>query len=219
MDEAIALPKLIASMHPLAVLRLQERLGTLEGAEPVIRNLALRVEAHDPYTAGHSQRIAKYATAIGRRLGLDLSDLSALETGGALHDVGKIGISDRILLKPGPLTTSEFEIIKQHTILGDQLCRSLPSLHAVRPIVRHHHERLDGSGYPDGLRGIDVPLLAQIISIVDVYDALITDRPYRRALAPDTAREILKGEAARGWRDATLVDVFLIILNESRRAA
>ena len=123
--------------------------------------------------------------------------------------MGKVGIPDAVLLKEGPLTPDEFDIIKQHTIIGDRLCGGLNSLRKVRPIVRHHHEHLDGSGYPDGLRGDATPLLAQIIGIVDVFDAMTTDRPYRAALPVARAAEALRGEVARGWRRADLVSTFL----------
>jgi putative two-component system response regulator len=122
---------------------------------------------------------------------------------------GKVGIPDAVLLKPGPLTPPEYELIKQHTIIGDRLCGELRSLRSVRPIVRHHHERLDGSGYPDGLRADDIPLLAQIMGIVDVFDALTTARPYKVALSFSEAAAELRSEVARGWRRADLVSTFL----------
>jgi response regulator RpfG family c-di-GMP phosphodiesterase len=134
---------------------------------------------------------------------------NALERGGYLHDVGKVGIPDAVLLKPGPLTPPEYELIKQHTIIGDRLCGELRSLRSVRPIVRHHHERLDGSGYPDGLRADEIPLLAQIMGIVDVFDALTTARPYKAARSFNEAAAELRSEVARGWRRADLVSTFL----------
>ena len=142
-------------------------------------------------------------------LGLDEEDVSALERGRFLHDVGKVGIPDAVLLKPGRLTPEEYELIKQHTVIGDRLCGELRSLRKVRPIVRHHHERLDGSGYPDGLRDEVIPLLAQIMGIVDVFDALTTARPYKAALPFAQAAEELRREVARGWRHADLVATFL----------
>jgi putative two-component system response regulator len=140
--------------------------------------------------------------------------VSALERGGILHDVGKIGIPDSILLKPGALTREEFDRMKQHTLIGDQLCSELRLLRAVRPIVRHHHERLDGSGYPDGLAGRQVPLVAQIMGVVDVYDALTTARPYKRAHTAEHAFEELAAEATRGWRDPVLVDELVSLHRE-----
>ena len=136
-------------------------------------------------------------------------DLAALHRGGYLHDIGKIAIPDAILMKPGPLTPEEFAQMKQHPLVGDRLCGNLRALHRVRPIVRHHHERLDGTGYPDGLAGDAIPLLAQIITVVDVFDALTTQRPYAMMRTPDEAYEELRQEARRGWRDARLVDEFI----------
>jgi putative two-component system response regulator len=175
----------------------------------VIVSLALTIEARDGTTAGHCQRLAQYASTLGRTLGLDEDDVAALTRGGFLHDVGKVGIPDAVLLKRGRLTTEEFALITQHPVIGERLCGELRSLRKVRPIVRHHHERLDGSGYPDQLRGDTIPLLAQIMGIVDVFDALTTDRPYRIAMPIARAADELRGEVACGWRRADLVNIFL----------
>jgi cyclic di-GMP phosphodiesterase len=201
-----------------SLLRLKRYTDDLDSAESVIVSLALTIEARDSMTAGHCQRLAQYASALGRTLGLDEDDVSALERGGFLHDVGKVGIPDAVLLKPGPLTREEYELIKQHTVIGDRLCGQLRFLRNVRPIVRHHHERLDGSGYPDQLRGDAIPLLAQIMGIVDVFDALTTDRPYKAALPFARAVEELQREAARGWRRADLVATFLNQVDQLDRA-
>jgi putative two-component system response regulator len=171
-------------------------------------SLALTVEARDPYTEGHCQRLARYAARVGSELGLTQEELAALYRGAYLHDVGKIGIPDSILLKPFKLTTEEYETLKGHTVIGDKLCGNMRSLALVRPIVRHHHERLDGSGYPDGLRGDDVPLLAQIVSIVDAYDAMTTTRPYRPAGTREHAFDELDGDVARGQLSPELVATF-----------
>lgn len=200
-------PELRARVRSL--LRIKRYTDELDSAESVIISLALTIEARDRTTDGHCQRLAQYAAALGRTLGLDEDDVAALERGGFLHDVGKVGIPDAVLLKPGPLTREEYELIKQHTVIGDRLCGELRSLRNVRPIVRHHHERLDGSGYPDGLRDDAIPLLAQIMGIVDVFDAVTTERPYKAALPFARAAEELRGEAARGWRRADLVNTFL----------
>jgi putative two-component system response regulator len=188
-----------------SLLRLKRYTDDLDSADAVIMSLARTIEARDVSTEGHCQRLAVLAAALGSRLGLGAAELAALERGGVLHDIGKVAIPDAVLLKPSPLTPEEFEQMKQHTIIGDRLCSELRLLRPVRPIVRHHHERLDGSGYPDGLKGIHVPLLAQIMSVVDVYDALTTTRPYKPARSPERAFEELMAESKRGWRDAALV--------------
>jgi cyclic di-GMP phosphodiesterase len=194
-----------------SLVRLKRYTDELESAEAVILGLGATIEARDPSTNGHCQRLAHYATTLGRSLGLDSSDLAALERGGFLHDIGKIAVPDRVLLKDGKLDPQESRVMRKHPIVGDSLCAGLRSLNKVRPIVRHHHERLDGTGYPDGLRNGEVPLLAQIVSIVDVFDALTTERPYRAARPSGEAFEVLKDEADKGWRDRALVDVFISI--------
>lgn len=199
-----------------SLVRLKRYTDELDSAESVIFSLAVTIEARDPYTQGHCQRLARYAVALGAHRDLGDDDLAALHRGGLLHDVGKVGVSDTILLKPGPLTTDEYDAMKRHTVIGESICGELRSLRLVRPIVRHHHERLDGTGYPDGLRGDAIPLLAQIVGLVDVYDALTTDRPYRAALPPERAYEELSVEAQKGWRDRTLVDDFITLGRTSR---
>jgi len=195
-----------------SLVRIKRYTDDLDSAESVILSLALTIEARDAYTDGHCQRLAAYAVALGQALGLGEDDIAALERGGFLHDVGKIGIPDAVLLKPQPLTTAEYEIVKQHTIIGDRLCGSLRSLRHARPIVRHHHERLDGSGYPDGVAGDDFPLLAQIMGIVDLFDAITTSRPYRAAQSAECAFDELVHEVACGWKRADLVDVFIALV-------
>jgi putative two-component system response regulator len=191
------------------LVRLKRHTDDLESAQSVIVSLALTVEARDPYTQGHCQRLAAYALALGRAAGLDGEQLAALERGAYLHDVGKIGVSDAILLKREPLTQSEFEQMKTHTVIGERLCGEMRSLRPVRTIVRHHHERLDGSGYPDGLRGAAIPVTAQIVGIVDAYDAMTTTRPYRRALSEARACEELLRDAREGRLSDRLVAVFV----------
>jgi putative two-component system response regulator len=192
-----------------SLVRLKEYTDDLESAEAILKSLALTIDARDPYTDGHCERLSQFAVALGSSLGLSKDELSALDRGGYLHDIGKIGIPDSILLKPTKLTTDEFEMIKQHTIIGDRLCGELRSLRLVRQIVRHHHEALDGSGYPDGLKGEEVPLLAQIVGIVDLYDAVTSSRPYRSALPQEHAYAELRSECARGRRDPRLVEAFI----------
>jgi putative two-component system response regulator len=200
-------PELRARVRSL--LRIKRYTDDLDCADSVIISLGLTIEARDSTTEGHCQRLARYACALGRAIGLEAGDIRALARGGFLHDVGKVGIPDAVLLKQGPLTPDEYALMKRHTIIGDQLCGELRSLRSVHAIVRHHHERLDGSGYPDGLRGDRVPLLSQIIGIVDVFDALTTKRPYKVALPLARAAEELRTETVRGWRRADLVAAFL----------
>ena len=194
-----------------SLVRLKRYTDDLDSAESVIMSLALVIEARDAYTDGHCQRLAAYATALGKALQLGEDDLAALFRGGYLHDIGKVGIPDALLLKPGRLSDGEYLRIKDHPLIGDRLCGELRSLRQVRPIVRHHHERLDGSGYPDGLKGDAIPLLAQIMGIVDVYDAITTTRPYKAAGTADRAYAELMQEVARGWRRRDLVDAFIAL--------
>jgi putative two-component system response regulator len=191
-----------------SLVRLKRFTDELDSAESVILSLANTVETRDPYTGGHCARMASYASLFGVLLGLPDEDISALRRGGYLHDVGKVGIPDVILLKKGKLTPEEYEVMKGHAVTGDRLCGDLKLLRLVRPIVRYHHERMDGSGYPDGLTGDAIPLLAQIMGIVDVYDALTTDRPYRGALSSEAAVAELESEAQRGLHRAELVREF-----------
>ena len=189
--------------------RVKHLIDALDSAESAFMSLALTIEARDPHTNGHCERLARHAVRLGRALGLSDDELDALHRGGYLHDVGKVGVPDAVLLKPGPLTSAELELMRRHPEIGDTLCAPLQSLRSVRPIILCHHERLDGSGYPEGLRGDDVPLLAQIVGIVDVYDALTSQRPYRAALRPEDAVRHLIGEAEAGRFARPFVDVFL----------
>jgi putative two-component system response regulator len=199
-----------------SLIRIKRYTDDLDSADSVILSLALTIEARDPSTTGHCHRLASYASILGRHLGMSDEDVAVLERGAFLHDMGKVGIPDSVLLKPGRLTLSEFELVKQHTIIGDRLCGELRSLRRVRPIVRHHHERLDGSGYPDALRGDAIPLLAQIIGVVDVFDALTSVRPYRAAVAAERAHQELTFEVNRGWRRKDIVEAFTRLGSEGR---
>jgi putative two-component system response regulator len=201
-----ALAELTARVRSL--VRLKRFTDELESAESMVVSLAMTIEARDAYTEGHCERLARFATALGQQLGLDDADLAALYRGGYLHDVGKVAVPDAVLLKEGPLSEQERVVMQRHPIVGDRLCSGLRSLQRVRPIVRHHHERLDGTGYPDRLAGAAIPLLAQIIAIVDVFDALTTVRPYRRTLTTAEASEELLAEAGRGWLNGELVREF-----------
>jgi putative two-component system response regulator len=212
-DDFLTKPPVVAELEARvrSLTRLKRYTDELETAESVILTLGLTIESRDPYTQGHCERVARYAAALGARLGLDDGQFVALHRGAFLHDVGKVGIPDAILLKPGPLTPSEQAAMQQHPVIGHRLCGGLRSLEDVRPIVRHHHERPDGSGYPDGLEGDRIPLLARIMNVVDSYDALTTDRPYKSAFSAAQAFRELRDEARRGWKFPALVEEFAAI--------
>jgi len=195
------------------LLRIKDLLDQLEHAENVITTLGTTIEARDPYTAGHCQRLARYAVALGRALGVDEAMLKALWLGGFLHDLGKVAVPDRILLKPGSLEPDERRIMELHPVVGAEMVQSMQTLAGVRPIIRHHHERFDGSGYPDGLRGEAIPLGARIMAVVDVYDALRTARPYKPALPHQQAVAILLQETEAGAWDPQIVATFISILS------
>ncbi len=198
-----------------ALLRLRAAINSLEEAETILFALARAVEHRDRYTAGHCERLAFYSVALGLRLGLSRTDLLALHRGGYLHDIGKISVPDSILYKNGPLSEDEWVIMKRHTIKGEEICRPMKSLASVLPIIRSHHERWDGSGYPDGLCGERIPLTARILQIADIFDALTTERPYKPAFSPEESVEILRQEAERGWRDPELVQAFADVVRQS----
>jgi putative two-component system response regulator len=200
-----------------SLVRLKRHTDDLDSADSVIVSMALTIEARDAYTEGHCERLAAYATMLGRSLGLIDEDLLALRRGGFLHDIGKIGVPDSVLLKRARLSDDEYRIVQQHTVIGERLCGQLRSLERVRPIIRHHHERLDGSGYPDGLRGDAIPLLAQVMNVVDIYDALTTARPYKEALPRARACEELAAEATKGWRQPDLVAAFISLVDTPTR--
>lgn len=195
-----------------ALLRVKLLLDQLERAEKVITTLALTIEARDDYTHGHCDRLATYGVAIGHALGVDPSMLRALKLGGYLHDLGKIAVRDHILLKAGPLDDDERLTMRLHSSKGEELILGIRSLESVRPIIRHHHERWDGSGYPDQLKGEAIPLGARIISVVDVYDALHTRRPYKPALSHPEAIAVLSRETDAGYWDPRVVQTFLDVL-------
>lgn len=198
--------ELLARVYSL--LRLKQFTDEMDNAEMVLFSLALTIEAKDPYTEGHCDRLSKYSVALGEKLGLPEELRVALRRGGLIHDIGKLAVPEQILLKPGPLTPEERKIMEEHTVIGERICAPLRSFRHVLPIIRHHHERQDGSGYPDGLKGQQVPLTARILQITDIYDALTTDRPYRKALSVEKALAIMREEANRGWWDASVLDEF-----------
>ncbi len=199
--------------------RVKQLIDALDSAEAAFVALALTIEARDPYTKGHCERLSELAVTLGRMLGLGDEDLSALHRGGYLHDIGKVGVPDSVLLKPGPLTPEEFVLMRRHPEIGDTLCAPLQSLRTVRPIILCHHERIDGSGYPAGLREDEVPLLAQIVGIVDVFDALTSQRPYRAALSREQAIGLVLDDTRAGRFNPAYVEAFLDMLTPAASAA
>jgi putative two-component system response regulator len=181
----------------------------LDETEHILLALAQAIEQRDPHMAGHCERLAITSVAMGIAMQLSRGELQALYQGGYLHDIGKVGIPDAVLFKPGPLTSEEWDVMRTHTARGEEICRALHSLAPVLPIIRSHHECWDGSGYPDGLKGHAIPLVARVMQLADVYDALISPRPYKSAYTPGQALEIMRQEATRGWRDPELTTLFM----------
>ena len=202
-----------------SLLKLKEFTDELENAEAVLVALALGIEARDPYTGNHCERLARYAADLGHYIGLDGDSIIALKRGGYLHDLGKVSIPDDILKKDARLTPEEWEIIKQHPEIGESICRPLRSFRNVLPIIRHHHEHWDGSGYPDHLSRQEIPLLARVLQVVDVYDAMRTARPYKPALTHDEAERTMAEEARQGLWDPDLVRAFFAMLKKKQQAA
>jgi len=189
-----------------ALVMLKQFADEHEHAERVILTLARTIDARDPYTAGHSGRVAEYADRVAARMGLDAAVRSDMRRGALFHDLGKIVIPDAILRKPGTLTAGERAVIEEHPTLGHELLLPMRTMRKTLPIVYHHHERLDGSGYPEGVSGAAIPMSVRIVTIADIFDALTTDRAYRGALSLETAFEILRDGVTRGWWDADAVD-------------
>ena len=202
-----------------SLLKLKEFTDELETAESVLCTLGRSVESRDPYTEGHCERLAQHASNLGRHLDLEEDSIIALRRGGYLHDLGKISVPDEILKKGSNLTPEEWAIMKQHPITGENICKPLKSLRLVLPIIRHHHEHSDGSGYPDGLRKGEIPLLPRILQVADVYDALRTARPYKLALSHEQAAITMREEARAGLWDEELVMEFFDMLKKQAQVA
>lgn len=187
----------------------QKRLNEdLDHAAQVLFSLARAVESRDPNTGDHCERLVVLSKAFGEYLKLSRSEIRDLMWGSYLHDIGKIAIPDAILLKKGPLTPEEREIMNQHVLIGEQICKPLRTMRGVLPIIRYHHERWDGSGYPEGLQGNNIPYIAQVFQIIDIYDALTSERPYKQPLTPEAALEIIAEETRKGWRNPELIQKF-----------
>jgi hypothetical protein len=185
-----------------------------ENIEDVVISLARTIDAKDKYTEGHIERVSQYAAFLGERIGLDENTLATIRIGALIHDIGKICIDLNILHKPTKLTSLEFEQIKQHPLQGEQICSPLRALRDAGVIVRCHHEKLDGSGYPNGLSGDEISLETRIVTVADIFDALTTERSYRKALTVKEALEVLRQEAGQGKLDRMLVEQFIAMLTE-----
>jgi putative two-component system response regulator len=207
-----SVPELIARTKSL--IRIRQLNRNLASIESVLFSLAKAVEAKDKYTQGHIERVSHLSTVIGRQMGLTAIELKAMDYGGILHDIGKIGIPNTILNKPGPLTPEERVIMETHSVLGYQIGLPLKeNLGLALQVIRYHHEKLDGSGYPDGLSATEIPMVARIVGVVDIYDALITDRPYRSGMSREKAFSILSAEAAAGKIDKDVVNKLISYCN------
>lgn len=217
LSKPIDINELLARTRSL--LRLKHYTDELENAETVLFSLALSIEARDPYTRGHCDRLAEMSARMGEKLGLPEEEITALRRAGIVHDIGKIVVPDAILLKPGPLTPPEIAVMRTHAVVGERICAPLKSMRLVLPIIRHHHEKRDGSGYPDGLSGDAIPLPARILQLADVYDALTTNRPYRTAISSQAALELMDEESELGWWDADLFAAFREMIRSTAPAA
>jgi len=201
------------------LLRHKAVVDRMDESETILMALAQTVEQRDSNTAGHCQRLALLSIAMGMAMDLPSDDLLALHRGGYLHDVGKIAIPDAVLLKRGPLTEAEWAIMRTHTIKGEEICRGIKCLYPVLPIIRSHHEHWDGTGYPDGLVGQGIPLLARVLQFADVYDALISTRSYKVAMTSEHALQVMQEETDRGWHDPELMQLFLRLRHDTVSAA
>ena len=199
-----------------SMLRNKALIDSLEEAEAILFALAQSVEHRDRYTGLHCERLAAYSIALAQALGLNRRDQLALYRGGYLHDIGKVAIPDSILFKRGLLNDEEWKTMRLHTIRGEEICKPMKTLAPVLPIIRSHHERWDGTGYPDGIKGEEIPLLARILQVADIYDALTTSRPYKPAFTHDHAVQLMLEEAQRGWRDPELVTLFAEVAKRTR---
>jgi putative two-component system response regulator len=194
-----------------SLVRVKRLNDQLDQSEAAIYNLARVLEAKDEYRLHHSERLAGLATRLAQALGLTDEEIETLRVGAALHDIGTVGVRESILQKRGSLTDAEYDEIKRHPVIGEHLCAALRCGDDVAPLVRYHQERWDGQGYPDGLRGEQIPLLARVMSVADAYSALTSERPYRRAMEPVEAARVLRDGAGTQW-DPTLVHVFLDVV-------
>lgn len=195
-----------------SLLNLKALHDDVDRSENILFSLVKALEAKDFYTRGHSERVASYGVALARRLGVDEKEIEVLRKGALLHDIGKIGVKEDVLLKAGRLSPEELEHIKTHPSVGFDICKPLKSLSPCLCVIRNHHERIDGEGYPDHLKGKEIPLIAKIISVADGYDAMTTDRPYRKKMQKEDALKIFEKEKMSGQWDPTIVETFIGLL-------
>ena len=191
-----------------SLLSLKAYTDELERAESVLFALARSIEGKDPYLEGHCERLSRFSANLGERIGLPAEEITALRRAGIVHDIGKVAVPDAILLKPGPLTEDKWKIMREHPVVGESICSPLKSFKLVLKIIRHHHEKQDGTGYPDRLKGEEVPIGARVLQLTDVYDALTTSRPYKGPLSNEQALKVMDEEVSRGWWDPVLFAEF-----------
>jgi putative two-component system response regulator len=215
-DEFVTKPLVLAELlaRVKSLISLKSFTDELERAEAVLCTLARSIEGKDPYTQGHCERLSRHSVDLGKRVGLSSEQLIALRRAGIVHDIGKVAVPDAILLKPARLTAAERQTMEEHPVVGEKICAPLKSFRLVLPIIRHHHEKLDGSGYPDHLQGTEIPLTARVMQIVDVYDALTTVRPYKLALTSADALKTMQMEVDKGWWDGKIFSHFCSMVQE-----
>ena len=192
-----------------SLLKFKKLQEELDHSESVILTLAVALESKDPYTKGHSERVGNLSAEFAAFIGLPEKEQVIIKKAGIIHDIGKIGIGDHILHKSGILTKEEVIFIEQHTVIGEKICKPLNSLSVILPIIRHHHERWNGEGFPDGLKGEQIPVMARILSIVDTFDAMVSERPYRRPISVTKALKKMEEEKSSGQWDSVLLEKFI----------
>lgn len=198
-----------------SLLRLKELHDALDDSESVVFTLAEALEAKDIYTRGHSERVAKYSVILAKEMGWSDQEVEEIRRGSLLHDIGKIGVKEEILNKAERLTQEELEHIRTHPARGYEICKNLKSFRNLLPIIRSHHERMDGKGHPDGLKGDEIPVSARICSITDAFDAMTSNRPYRKGVTPLQAANIFERELDSGQWDPEIVKTFIQLIRRS----
>jgi putative two-component system response regulator len=205
-------PELLARVKSL--VRVRSLIGELEDAHNVLFSLALALDFNDPYTHGHSRRVADNSQRLAASLGLSTEEQENVRNAGILHDIGKIATDKEVLHKPGPLNSSEHDHVKEHPVVGEKICEPLKFAKSMLPIIRGHHEKFNGSGYPDGLAKDAIPIGARIMAVVDVFDALTSVRPYRGGIPPEVAMEVMKAETVKGFWERELIEAFSDMFNQ-----